>query len=58
MEQLGVIKELPINPCLYNYSAVLDYIDHTKVSRVKTKYSKGDAWTALGYPNQFNGGTF
>jgi hypothetical protein len=47
MDKLGVIKELPIEPCDLNYSAVLDYIDNTKISRVKTKYSKGDAWTAL-----------
>lgn len=47
MEKLGVIKELSIEPCLYNYSAVLDYVDNEKISRVKTKYSKGDAWTAL-----------
>ncbi len=47
MDKLGVIKELSIEPCKLNYSAVLDYVDNTKVSRVKTKYSKGDAWTAL-----------
>lgn len=47
MDKLGVIKELSIEPCDFNYSAVLDYIDNTKISRVKTKYSKGDAWTAL-----------
>ena len=47
MDKLGVIKELKIEPCDFNYSAVLDYIDNTKISRVKTKYSKGDAWTAL-----------
>ena len=47
MDKLGVIKELSIEPCKQNYSAVLDYVDNTKVSRVKTKYSKGDAWTAL-----------
>ena len=42
MERLGVIKELPITPCDYNFNGVLDYIDNTKFSRVKTKYSKGD----------------
>ena len=47
MDKLGVIKELKIEPCDFNYSAVLDYVDNTKISRVKTKYSKGDAWTAL-----------
>ena len=47
MDKLGVIKELTIEPCDFNYSAVLDYVDNTKISRVKTKYSKGDAWTAL-----------
>ena len=47
MDKLGVIKQLPIEPCDFNYSAVLDYIDNTKISKVKTKYSKGDAWTAL-----------
>jgi len=47
MERLGVIKELPITPCDYNFNGVLDYIDNTKFSRVKTKYSKGDDWTAI-----------
>ena len=47
MDKLGVIKELTIEPCDFNYSAVLDYVDNAKISRVKTKYSKGDAWTAL-----------
>ena len=47
MERLGVIKELPLTPCDYNFNGVLDYIDNTKFSRVKTKYSKGDDWTAI-----------
>ena len=40
-------RELPIEPSLLNFNGVLDYIDNTKFSRVKTKYSKGDDWTAI-----------
>ena len=47
MKKLSVIKELSIEPCDYNFNGVLDYIDNTKFSRVKTKYSKGDDWTAI-----------
>ena len=47
MTKLGVIKHLDVEPASLNYSAVLDYIDNTKFSRVKTKYSKGDDWTAI-----------
>ena len=47
MTKLGVIKHLDIEPSLLNFSGVLDYIDNTKFSRVKTKYSKGDDWTAI-----------
>ena len=47
MKKLSVIKELPIEPSLLNFNGVLDYIDNTKFSRVKTKYSKGDDWTAI-----------
>ena len=47
MKKLSVIQELPINPVDYNFAGVLDYIDNTKFSRVKTKYSKGDDWTAI-----------
>ena len=47
MKKLSVIQELPIDPVDYNFVGVLDYIDNTKFSRVKTKYSKGDDWTAI-----------
>ncbi len=47
MKKLSVIQELPIDPVDYNFAGVLDYIDNTKFSRVKTKYSKGDDWTAI-----------
>lgn len=47
MKKLSVIQKLPINPVDYNFAGVLDYIDNTKFSRVKTKYSKGDDWTAI-----------
>jgi hypothetical protein len=30
-----------------NFDGVLDYIDNTEFSKVKTKYSKGDDWTAI-----------
>ena len=44
---LSVIKELPVEPSLLNFDGVLDYIDNTEFSKVKTKYSKGDDWTAI-----------
>ena len=47
MSKLGVLKELPIEPSLLNFDGVLDYIDNTEFSKVKTKYSKGDDWTAI-----------
>ena len=47
MTKLGVIKHLDIEPSLLNYGAVLDFIDNTEFSKVKTKYSKGDDWTAI-----------
>ena len=47
MSKLGVIKHLDIEPSLLNFSGVLDYIDNTKFSKVKTKYSKSDDWTAI-----------
>ena len=47
LKKLSVIQELPIDPVDYNFAGVLDYIDNTKFSRVKTKYSKGDDWTVL-----------
>ena len=47
MSDLGVIKHLDIEPSLLNFNGVLDYIDNTEFSKVKTKYSKGDDWTAI-----------
>ena len=47
MTKLGVIKHLDIEPAKYDWSLVLDCIDNTKFSKVKTKYSKGDDWTAI-----------
>ena len=47
MKKLSVIQELPIDPVDYNFAGVLDYIDNSKFSKVKTKYSKGDDWTAI-----------
>ena len=47
LKKLSVIQELPIDPVDYNFNGVLDYIDNTKFSRVKTKYSKGDDWTVI-----------
>jgi len=44
---LPVIKELPVEPSLLDFDGVLDYIDNTEFSKVKTKYSKGDDWTAI-----------
>ncbi len=46
MSKLGVLKELPIEPSLLNFDGVLDHIN-TEFSKVKTKYSKGDDWTAI-----------
>ena len=47
MNKLGVLKELDIEPAKYDWRFVLDYIDNTEFSKVKTKYSKGDDWTAI-----------
>ena len=47
MKKLSVIQELSIDPCKYNFNGVLDYIDNSKFSKVKTKYSKCDDWTAI-----------
>ena len=44
---LPVIRELPVEPSLLDFDGVLDYIDNTEFSKVKTKYSKGDDWTAI-----------
>ena len=44
---LPVIKELPVEPSLLDFDGVLNYIDNTEFSKVKTKYSKGDDWTAI-----------
>ena len=44
---LSVIKELPIEPAKLDFDGVLNYIDNTEFSKVKTKYSKGDDWTAI-----------
>ncbi len=46
---LSVIKELPIEPAKYNFQYLLDYIDNAEFSKVKTKYSKGDDWTAISF---------
>ena len=45
--RLPVIKELPVEPSLLDFDGVLNYIDNTEFSKVKTKYSKGDDWTAI-----------
>jgi len=37
LSKLGVIKHLDIEPSLLNFNGVLDYIDNTKFSKVKTK---------------------
>jgi len=47
LSKLGVIKHLDVEPALLDYDDVLNFIDNTKFSRVKTKYSKGDDWTAI-----------
>ena len=47
MKKLSVIEELPIEPVNFNFGGVLDFIDNSKFSKVKTKYSKGDDWTAV-----------
>ena len=47
MSKLGILKELDIEPAKYDWKFVLDYIDNTEFSKVKTKYSKGDDWTAI-----------
>ena len=47
LKKLSVIQKLPIDPVNYNFAGVLDYIDNSKFSKVKTKYSKGDDWTAI-----------
>ena len=47
MSKLGVLKELNIEPSLLDLGRVLNYIDNTEFSKVKTKYSKGDDWTAI-----------
>ena len=44
---LSVIKELPVETSLLDFDGVLNYIDNTEFSKVKTKYSKGDDWTAI-----------
>ena len=44
---LPVIKELQVEPSLLDFDGVLEYIDNTEFSKVKTKYSKGDDWTAI-----------
>ena len=44
---LPVIRELPVEPSLLDLGSVLNYIDNTEFSKVKTKYSKGDDWTAI-----------
>ena len=44
---LSVIKELPVEPSLLDFDGVLNYIDNTEFSKVKTKYSRGDDWTAI-----------
>ena len=44
---LSVIKELLVEPSLLDLGRVLNYIDNTEFSKVKTKYSKGDDWTAI-----------
>ena len=49
MSKLGVLKELDIEPAKYDWKFVLDYIDNTEFSKVKTKYSKGDDWTAISF---------
>ena len=38
---------MDVEPALLDYDDVLNFIDNTKFSRVKTKYSKGDDWTAI-----------
>ena len=43
------IKELPIKPAKYDFAFLLGYIDNTEFFKVKTNYSKGDAWTAISY---------
>ena len=45
--KLGILKELLVEPSLLDFDSVLNYIDNTEFSKVKTKYSKGDDWTAI-----------
>jgi len=47
LSKLGVLKELNIEPSLLDLGRVLNYIDNIEFSKVKTKYSKGDDWTAI-----------
>ena len=55
LKKLSVIQELPIVLVDYNFVGVLDYIDNTKFSRVKTKYSKGDDWTVISLKTMVKG---
>lgn len=45
--KIPLVANLPIEPYSGDLTAVAEYLDNLSFSRVKTKYSKGDDWTAV-----------
>ena len=42
-----LMKELALKPCEEDLSGAAEFLDNLDFTKVKTKYSKGDDWTAI-----------
>ena len=42
-----LIKELALEPCTEDLSAAAEFLDNLDFTKVKTKYTKGNDWTAI-----------
>ena len=41
------MKELPLEPCTEDLSGAAEFLDNLDFTKVKTKYTKGNDWTAI-----------
>ena len=42
-----LMKELPLEPCTEDLSGAAEFLDNLDFTKVKTKYTKGNDWTAI-----------
>ena len=42
-----LMKELALEPCAEDLTAAAEFLDNLDFTKVKTKYTKGNDWTAI-----------